>query len=186
MGDSPVHRALQRIAGKLEDLQVPYAVVGAMALGIHGFRRVTTDVDLLLTREGLATFKDRWLGRGYVEKFPGGKAVRDVEDDVRIDILTTGEFPGDGKPKPVSFPDPGEGVAVRVGRFSVLALERLLEMKIASGMSAAHRLRDFADVIATVETLDLPAEFGDALHPYVREKFRELWVLAQASRRDDY
>jgi phage replication-related protein YjqB (UPF0714/DUF867 family) len=34
---------------------------GAMALGAHGYERVTVDVDGLLTREGLARFKREQL-----------------------------------------------------------------------------------------------------------------------------
>ena len=32
------------------------------------YRRVTEDVDVLLTRAGLDRFKQHWLGRGYVQK----------------------------------------------------------------------------------------------------------------------
>jgi hypothetical protein len=42
-----------------------------MALNELGYERVTADVDVLLTREGLAKFKSANLGKGYVKKFPG-------------------------------------------------------------------------------------------------------------------
>jgi hypothetical protein len=77
-----------------------------MALNEYGYARVTTDVDVLLTAEGLAALKARVLGRGYVEKFPGSRGLRDTEHGVDIDVILTGGFPGDGKPKPISFPDP--------------------------------------------------------------------------------
>ena len=93
-----------------------------MALNAYGYQRVTTDVDVLLTREGLATFKARHLGRGWVERFPGSKGMRDTEFNVKIDILLTGDFPGDGKPKPVSFPDPG--IATRIQRPGILWINR--------------------------------------------------------------
>ena len=51
-----------------------------------------------------ATFKGQALGRGYVEKFPGSRGVRDTEHRVDIDVVLTGGFPGNGKPKPVAFP----------------------------------------------------------------------------------
>jgi hypothetical protein len=46
-----VHKTLQRITRRLNELQIPYAVVGGMAMFAHGFRRFTEDVDLLVTRE---------------------------------------------------------------------------------------------------------------------------------------
>jgi hypothetical protein len=72
--------------------------------------RLTEDVNILLRAEDLARFKQQWLGRGYVEIAPGRKAVRDTRNNVRIDFLITGDYPGDGKPKPVIFPDPATQV----------------------------------------------------------------------------
>src|SRR5436305_1406034 len=106
MGEADVQRALQKLARLLEEDGIPYAIIGAMALNAYGYRRVTVDVDVLLTGEGLAAFKAKHLGLGYVEKFPGSKGLRDTEAGVRIDVVLAGDYPGDGLPKPVAFPDP--------------------------------------------------------------------------------
>lgn len=184
MGDSPVHRALQKLSETLDDLQIPYAIAGAMALGQYGFVRATTDVDVLLTRDGLAALKARVLGLGYVEKFPGSKGLRDTENGVTVDVLLAGEFPGDGKPKPVAFPDPAVvGVAAGGARF--LPLGNLIEMKLASGMTAPHRAKDLGDVVELIRTAKLPRELGDELHPYVRAKYDELWAAAASAPNDE-
>jgi hypothetical protein len=97
---------------------------------------------------------------------------------VKIDVLIAGEYPGDGRPKPVAFPDPAEvGRRGEHGRF--LPLERLVELKIASGMSAPHRLRDLADVLEVIHILKLPEDFASRLDESVREKYRELWQAAR-------
>src|SRR4051794_25227133 len=106
-----VHQTLRRITRRLDELKIPYAVAGAMALFYHGYRRFTEDVDLLVTREGLKEIHDRLEGLDYVPPFPGSKQLRDTEFGVRVEFLTTGDYPGDGKPKPVSFPDPNEASA---------------------------------------------------------------------------
>ena len=173
-----VHQAALAIARRLNAANIPYAIVGAMALGAHGYERVTVDVDILLTRDGLATFKKAHLGRGYLEKFPGSKGVRDTEHGVAIDVLITGEFPGDGLPKPVAFPDPAT-VAVEGERFRILSLPKLVEIKLASGISAPHRLKDLADVLELVRAAKLTAELASSLSPYVRDKYLELWRAAQ-------
>ena len=178
-----VHQAALAIARRLDAANIPYAIAGAMALGAHGYERVTSDVDVLLTREGLARLRHDHLGRGYVEKFPGSRGVRDTEHGVSIDVLIAGEFPGDGLPKPVAFPDPADA-AVEGERFRILTLPTLIELKLASGMTAPHRLKDLADVLELIRAADLPAELAAGLDPYVREKYLELWRAAQIKDRE--
>lgn len=180
MGVSDVHAALVELVKRLEEDQIPYAIVGAMALNELGYERVTNDVDVLLTREGLETFKRRHIGRGYVEKFPGSKGFRDAVNGVGIDILIAGDFPGDGKPKPVAFPDPT--TATRGKRVCLLPVEKLVELKLASGISAPDRLKDLADVLELVRAAGLPRDLP--LDPSVRPKYDELWLAAQ-TRRDE-
>jgi hypothetical protein len=179
MGEAKVQRALAALAKTLDAMGVPYAVAGAMALNAYGYERVTTDVDVILTREGLAKLKEEKLGLGYVEKFPGSHGLRDTENGVDIDVLVAGEFPGDGKPKPVAFPDPS--AAPRVGAHRIVSLPKLVELKLASGMTAPHRLKDLADVLELVRAAHLPVSFADSLDPYVREKFLELHRAAQTA-----
>ena len=142
-------------------------------------------MDVLLTADGLRRFKERWLGRGWVEVFPGSKAVRDTEENVKIDILLTGGFPGDGKLKPVAFPDPAEASEASADGMPVLPLPVLLELKLASGMTAPHRLRDLADVIELIRANALGLDYAERLDAYVREKYRELWGYAQIRRREE-
>jgi hypothetical protein len=54
-----------------------------------------------------------------------------------------------------------------------------VELKLASGISAPHRLKDLADVLELIRALDLPADLASRLDPYVREKYLELWRAAQ-------
>ena len=115
---------------------------------------------------------------------PGGKWVRDTETNVRIDFLIAGDFPGDGRPKAVSFPDP-KHCRVEGERFSVLSLPMLIELKIASGMTAKDRPGDLQDVIRLIRARSLSREFQEQLDPYVRAKFLELWDATQVAS-DDY
>jgi len=55
----------------------------------------------------------------------------------------------------------------------------LIELKLASGMSAVDRLQDLADVLALIRANDLAESFGEALDASVRDKYRELWIAAQ-------
>jgi hypothetical protein len=183
MGTADVQRALEKIARLLEVDGIPYAIIGGMALNAYGYRRVTVDVDVLLTREGLEAFKAKHLGFGYLPTSPSSKVLRDTENGVAIDVVLAGEYPGDGLPKPVAFPDPATA-AVRGERIALLPLAKFLELKLASGMSAPHRLKDLADVIEVVRILRLPEKLSEELDPSVREKYRELWQAARAADRE--
>lgn len=183
MGKSPVHQAAEEIARRLEAAGIDYAVAGALSLGYHGFERTTEDVDILITAEGLERFKAEWLGRGYVNVKAGGKPVRDTVNNVRIDFLLAGEFPGDGKPKPVAIPIPQEA-AESGERFRVVTLPRLIELKLASGMSAPHRARDLVDIQDLIHRARLPKDLVEQLNPYVQGRFAELWALAQVPDED--
>lgn len=121
-------------------------VVGAVALIAHGYPRFTEDIDLFMTPEGLDRFHRELIGLEYVPQFSGAqKKFRSTADGVSIKIITTGEFPGDGRPKPVAFPNPAVA-STEIDGVRVVTLERLIELKLASGMTAPHRLRDLADV----------------------------------------
>jgi hypothetical protein len=134
--------------------------------------------NILLSSEGLRRLKAAVIGRGYLEKFPGSRGIRDTEAGVDIDFLIAGEYPGDGKPKPVVFPDPAQA-AIRGKRVALLPLSTLIDLKLASGMSAPHRLKDLADVLELVRALSLPRDTAKALDPSVRAKYDELWLAAQ-------
>lgn len=172
--NNAVHRALRRITTRLKELGIPHAVVGGMAMFFHGFRRFTEDVDILVTRPGLEEIHRRLEGLGYIPPFQGSKYLRDTELGVKIEFLVTGDYPGDGKPKPVVFPDPSQVVVDRAG-IPCANLPTLIDMKLASGMTNPNRLKDVADVQELIRVLRLPRDLANQLNPFVRMKFEELW-----------
>src|SRR5262249_19854553 len=92
------HKTMRRIVKRLEKAKIPYAIVGGMAVNAHGHERTTKDVDILLTVEGFDEFCRRFVPR-YYNRIPK-RACRflDRSNEVNIDILVTGKFPGSGKP----------------------------------------------------------------------------------------
>jgi len=172
MKQGPVYEALHSIVAKLEALKIPYAVAGGMALVAYGYDRNTVDVNVLVTPEGLQEIHRALDGPDYVPS-GGAKQLRDVETSVRIGFLVSGEYPGDGKPKPVAFPNPAD-VAVEMNGIKYLGLVNLIELKLASGISNPGRMKDLGDVQELIRILKLPREFGGKLNAYVRGKFEEL------------
>lgn len=181
--DSAVHKALRKITRRLDELGIPYVVVGGMAMFFHGYRRFTEDVDLLVTRESLTEIHRQLEGLGYVPPFTGSKQLRDTEFGVRVEFLVTGEYPGDGKPKPMAFPDPSE-VGVEINGMRLLKLPVLIELKLASGMTNPGRLKDLGDVQEMIKVLDLSRELAEQLNPFVQEKYKELWTAVRDNPRE--
>ena len=173
-----VHETLRRVTQRLTALGIPHAVVGGLALFQHGFRRFTEDVDLLVTAPDLKKIHAELEGRGYLPAFQGSKQLRDTETKVKVEFLTTGQYPGDGKEKPIAFPDPAQ-VAENIGGIPYVRLTTLIELKLASGMTSPDRMKDLTDVLELIKLTNLPDSYVEQLHPFVREKFSELWQIAQ-------
>jgi hypothetical protein len=180
---SAVHITLRNLTQALNELGVDYAVAGSMAMFLHGFRRFTEDVDVLVTREGLAKIHEALVGRGYVKPFAASKNLRDARTGVKIDFLISGQYPGDGKPGPIAFPLPRDASVERKG-MRVLSLPKWIELKAISGKLPARR-RDWADIQDAIRALDLPKEYSNELDPALREIYLQLWNEVQTAT-DDY
>lgn len=174
---SAVHTTMRNLTQALNDLGVDYAIAGSMAMFLHGFRRFTEDVDVLVTREGLAKIHDALEGRGYVKPFEASKNLRDSRTGVKIDFLIAGQYPGDGKPGPIAFPEPHTASLVIDG-MRVLTLPKWTELKLISGRLPARR-RDWADVQDAIRTLKLPHEFSNELDLSLRDSYNQLWDEVQ-------
>ena len=185
MGKGSLNSALAKVTRDLKEHRIDYMVIGAVALLEHGYPRLTEDIDLVLTPKGLEIFHRELIGLGYVPAFPGAKKrVRSTTDGIIIEIMTTGEYPGDGKPKPVSIPEP-RAASTEIDGVKVVTLEKLIELKLASGMTAPHRLKDLADVQELIRIRDLQPEFAERLNPYVRAKFLELYETIKQMPKDE-
>lgn len=182
-GNGMLNDALLRLVRDLERHSIDYAIIGAVALNQHGFQRLTVDIDLLLSVEGLERFREKLVGLGYRPAFEGArKKFRTAQENIPIDIISAGEFPGDGMPKPVVFPDPAE-TSIVIDGVKTISLEKLIELKLASGMTAGDRLKDLADVQELIKLKSLDEGFAGKLNEYVRPKYLELY-RAVASAKD--
>lgn len=183
-GVGMLNDALTKLANDLERNGIEYVVIGAIALNQHGYRRFTEDIDLVLSREGLEAFREKLVGLGYRPAFAGArKKFRTTDDNVPIEVIVSGEYPGDGLPKPVQFPEP-EAASEIIDGIKTIRLERLIELKLASGMTAADRLKDLADVQELIKLKSLDESFANKLNPFVREKYLELNKAVAAAKKE--
>lgn len=178
-----VAHAMTKLAKSLDKAGIDYCVLGGNALHAHGYERATTDVDVLMTKEGLATFVKTHVGRGYSPRFKGAKTkFRNTADDVPIDILLTGSYPGESQTD-VAFPEPKE-IAYDEAFFGVnggdqvvrmVDLQNLINLKLVTYKDLPReRIQDYADVRMLIQNNPLDAEdFAQNLHPSVRDLYMQ-------------
>lgn len=189
-----VRVAAHAVSDALSALGVTHAIAGGVACHAHGHRRATEDVDLLVNaddaRGAVFSFFDN--SPGYSPRFRGSRrSWRDTKNRVDIDLLVSGDFPGDGLPKPVVFPvltplGPSQShdwYTRVIGGLRFVDLVTLIELKLASALTAPHRLKDAADVQALIAANALPREFAVELHVSVRPEYVRLWGLVDEQHR---
>lgn len=173
-----VRETLRRITRRLNELNIPYAVVGGMALFQHGYERFTEDVDILVTQQGLDRLHEALDGLGFVRPFAVSKNLRDTETGVKIEFLITGAFPGDGKPKEVAFPNPAE-VAVVFDDVSYVNLPTFVTLKLTSGLTGEGRGKDINDVFELIKAANLDESLTPQLSPLVQGEYSKQCALAK-------
>lgn len=177
-GKDPANVCLRRLLCRLDSAGIPYAVMGGLAVWAHGYHRFTNDVDVLVARKGWEEFRRRFVPRNYAAVAGRPRRFIDKQNQVAIDFLITGFFPGLGRPGPIAFPDP---LAVRQSIKSVhyVDLATLIQLKLA-----ARRHKDFGDVVDLIRANYLDESYGKRLHQSVRQDFIE--CLEEKRREDEY
>lgn len=169
---------MRRLVRRLQRAKISHAVVGGMAVLAHGHERLTKDVDVLLTREGLRQFRVLFVPKYYRQVAGRARRFIDAANNGTVDILMTGLFPGRGEPGPIAFPDPSEVSEVH-DKIPVVNLMTLITLKLA-----ARRHQDFADVVNLIAAHNLDESFGNQLHPTLRGDYIE--CLEEKRREDEY
>ena len=182
-----VAAAARAVTGRLSAAGAPCAIIGAVACNAYGHRRATSDVDVLVNARDADAVRAALVGYGWVARFPGArKMLRDRVHGVDVDVLHSGEFPGDGLPKRVAFPELSSSSedVVAVDGARVIPLPRLIELKLASGTSApASRRKDLADVDALIAANNLPRAYAAELDISMRAHYVKIWDEWQESRK---
>jgi hypothetical protein len=176
-GRSQVHRAMHRLILNLEKANIPYVIVGGLAVNAHGHRQTTRDVDVLLAPEGLAHFQERLGGIQYIRAATRRRRFLDRQNGTPVDIVLSGARPGWLRPSPIVYPNPA--ATETMGRARYINLRALIELKLAIG-----RYQDLGDVAALIRVHDLDESFAQRLHPSVRGDYIE--CLEEKRREDEY
>ncbi len=134
------------------------AVIGGVAVVLHGYVRTTVDVDLWMAGP-LGGVADALAEHGY-----GFDAQRRefIKSGVPVHLVTSEQI----KRPPRSRVDV-EGI-------TTIDLASLIDMKLRSGLSDPLRAQDLADVIGLIRCNRLSPAFASQLEAAVRPEFRKL------------
>lgn len=163
-----VWKTLRRMTTRLDELEVPYAVVGSLAMFHHGYRRFTHNVNLLVTAADLTAVAERLSGFQRM----GGRSKQFIDEETGVSVLFRLEAdpPGGAAWRQVRFPHPLESIETN-GGIPFVSLPTLISLKLAAGLSNRDRLRDIADVQEMIKELCLVESLAIELHADVRDEY---------------
>lgn len=156
---------------------IPHAIVGGVAVSLHGYRRNTVDLDLLVKRDHQPRVRTALEAGGYT--WSAERAEFRAPAGVPVQFLLSGDRAG--KDAEVYLPEPdAPGVTVEIEGLAVLSLARLIETKLACGLGSPRRShRDLADVLELIAIHELSRSFARHLHKSLRPAFRQLVVQSR-------
>jgi len=162
----------------LDAANLPHAIVGGVAVCLHGYRRNTVDLDLLICRTDQSKVRSALENSGYT--WDAKRAEFRAPSGVPVQFILSGEKAG--KDAEVLLPEPNSpGVTVEIEGLSVLHLARLIETKLACGLGSPRRThRDLADVVELIAIHQLDGSFARHLHKSLRQAFRKLVAQSKA------
>lgn len=170
------NESLWDVARRVHELlcngDIDHAIVGGVAVCLHGYRRNTVDLDLLIRPEDSSQFR-AVLDAGGFQWFAAEREYRSPSG-IAVQVLLTGDSAGPGQS--VKFPDPtGNRVIETIEELPVLSLSELIQAKLACGIGNLRRThKDFADVVELIAIHKLDGSFARFLHSSVRDEYRAL------------
>jgi hypothetical protein len=137
---------------------VPGAVIGGVAVVLHGHVRTTTDLDVFVgdSPEPVAALL---LARGFTFDASSREFLR---DGIPVHLVTLRQI---GNPP---------RRLVEIDGVTTVSLEDLLEMKLRSGTANLLRAQDLADAIGLIRRHRLSSEFARHLDKDLRPSYRRL------------
>lgn len=178
LGNETLWQTALRCHAALREADIAHAVIGGVAVCLHGYQRNTVDLDLLVRRDDAPVIRQALLQGGFEWRSVTSEFLG--PDGIPIHLLMAGDRAGDDSE--VLLPDPSDSTAVvELDGLPVLALEKLIEAKIACGQGNLRRThKDFADVVELVARHGLSRADARHLHRSVRKTFRELVLNARS------
>ena len=157
-GRGAILDAAREISAALRDAGVGGAIVGGVAVVLHGHVRTTVDVDVYSPEPA-----ERLIALLESLGFSFDPSRREfVRDGVVVHIV---------RPEQVGAPP---RALIEIEGVTVVSLADLIAMKLRSGLAKTTRAQDLADVIGLIRRCNLKGGFASHLPKDLRPEFRKL------------
>ncbi|MBL8830016.1 MAG: hypothetical protein JNM18_23760 [Planctomycetaceae bacterium] len=172
LGNETLWSVAVRCHEALKTAALPHAIVGGVAVCLHGYQRNTVDLDLLVRRDETDAVRKALEDAGFV--YSSENVEFRSPEGIPVQLLLSADLAGKGLE--VRLPDPAEEASIAmIEGLPVVTLARLIESKLACGQGNLRRThKDFADVVELIAHHNLGQSFARFLHKSLRQTYREL------------
>jgi hypothetical protein len=172
LGNESLWDAVRECHEVLQRAGTPHAIIGGVAVCLHGYQRNTVDLNLLIGPAQEAMVRAALEAAGF--KWSKDAAAFRSPSEIPVQFVIASDRAGPGSE--VWLPDPADKSAlVHIEGLPVQSLAKLIESKIACGEGNLRRThKDFADVVELIATHDVHQSFARHLHKSLRSTFRQL------------
>lgn len=157
-GKGAVLATAREVSALVREAGLSAAVIGGVAVALHGHVRTTIDVEVLVERP-LDAIAELLTAHGF-----------EFDADRR-------EFTKNGVPVHLVSPEQtgaSLGETITIDEVTTVTLAALIEMKLRSGAKNILRAQDLADVIGLIRVHQLTASYVRHLDRTLRPEFRAL------------
>lgn len=162
-GKGAILEVARRVSRVLDESKARGAVIGGVAVVLHGHVRTTADVDVYIAGS-LDDFSAKLRSAGFTFS-PERREF--LSAGVPVHLVSSKET----RIKP--------GEPVHIDDVRTVSLPDLINLKLTSGLRNLTRAQDIADVIGLIRANRLTSQFAGKLNKALRSEFRKLAKAVQ-------
>jgi hypothetical protein len=162
-GKGAILEVARRVTRVLDETNTAGAIIGGVAVVLHGHVRTTAVVDVYVPGS-LEEFGQKLMTAGF-EFSAKGKEF--LAAGVPVHLVTSKQT----SLEPTEF--------TRIDDVKTVSLPDLINLKLTSGLKNLTRAQDLADVIGLIRAQGLTAQFAARLDKSIRAEFRKLVKAVQ-------
>jgi hypothetical protein len=164
-GEGQILDTARELTGLLDESGIEGAIIGGVAVVLHGHVRTTNDVDVFVADPD--TFADSLRAAGF--RFH--KARREfVKSGVPVHLVLEDQL------------GTAPANTLEIDGIRTVSLADLINMKLRSGLKSLVRAQDLADVLGLIRARRLSPQFAARLDKDLRSEFRKLRKALQSQR----